>query len=143
MEIDKSNTTAYGKYLVTLGSCSDCHTQADKGEPLPGMYLAGGMEFIFPSGIVRSLNITTDEETGIGKWTKEDFIKRFRNYGTEEAKNIPVDMNKDFNTPMPWLMYTGMTDEDLGAIYEYLRTVSPVKNKVERFTPGSIATASN
>ncbi|QQS35620.1 MAG: c-type cytochrome [Ignavibacteriales bacterium] len=133
-EIDKSNTTAYGKYLVTIASCNECHTQSDKGEPLPGMTFAGGAEFNFPAGVVRSLNITPDEETGIGKWTKEDFIKRFRNYGTEEAKNIPVDMNKEFNTPMPWLMYTGMTDEDLGAIYEYLRTAKPVKNKVERFT---------
>lgn len=133
-EVDKSNLTTYGKYLMTIASCSECHTPSDKGEPLPGMYLAGGSEFNFPAGIVRSVNITPDEETGIGRWTKEDFIKRFRNYGTEEAKNIPVDMNKDFNTPMPWLMYTGMTDEDLGAIYDYLRTVSPVKNKVERFT---------
>lgn len=133
-EIDISDSIAYGKYLFTIASCSDCHTPAEKGEPLPGMYLAGGMEFKFPAGTVRSLNITTDEETGIGRWTKEDFIKRFRNYGTGEAKNIPVDMNKDFNTPMPWLMYTGMTDEDLGAIYDYLRTVSPVKHKVERFT---------
>jgi hypothetical protein len=39
-------------------------------------------------------------------------------------------------------MYAGMTDEDLGAIYDYLRTVDPVKNRVERFTPNSKTTAS-
>jgi mono/diheme cytochrome c family protein len=134
-EIEKSNTVEYGKYLVRIASCSECHTHSDMGKPLPGMYLAGGAEFNFPAGVVRSLNITPDEETGIGRWTKEDFIKRFRNYGTEEAINIPVDLKKDFNTPMPWLMYTGMTDEDLGAIYDYLRTVKPVSHKVERFIP--------
>ena len=40
----------------------------------------------------------------------------------------------EFNTPMPWLMYAGMTDEDLGSIYAYLKTVKPVKNQVEKFT---------
>jgi hypothetical protein len=37
------------------------------------------------------------------------------------------------NTPMPWLMYSGMTEEDLGAIYDYLRTVPPIENTVEKF----------
>jgi len=44
---------------------------------------------------------------------------------------------------MPWLMYARMNDEDLGAVYDYLRTVTPVKNRVERFTPHSKTTASN
>jgi hypothetical protein len=42
---------------------------------------------------------------------------------------------EEFNTIMPWTMYSGMNDEDLGAIYEYLRTVSPVKNAVVKYTP--------
>jgi hypothetical protein len=142
-EVSKSNTVEYGKYLVTMASCSDCHSQSDKGEPLPGMYLAGGQEFKFPGGMVRSLNITPDVETGIGSWSKEDFIARFRFYSTEDAHNVPVNIEKEFNTPMPWLMYAGMTDEDLGSIYDYLRSVSPVKNRVERFTPHSKETASN
>ena len=142
-EIDRSNSIEYGKYLVTMASCSDCHTQSDKGEPLPGMELAGGAEFNFPAGVVRSANITPDKETGIGNWSKEDFFNRFRFYNNEEAHNIPVNIEKDFNTPMPWLMYSGMTNEDLSAVYEYLRTVSPVKNRVERFTPHSNSTASN
>jgi hypothetical protein len=106
------------------------------------MNMAGGQTFNFPGGVVRSLNITPDNETGIGTWTKEDFIARFRFYSGEEAHNVPVNIEKDFNTPMPWLMYAGMTDEDLGALYDYLRTVTPVKNRVERFTPHSTATAS-
>ena len=141
-EINKSNTVAYGNYLVTLASCSECHTPSDQGDPLPGMTMAGGQAFNFPGGVVRSLNITPDNETGIGTWTKEDFIARFRFYSGEDAHNVPVNIEKDFNTPMPWLMYAGMTDEDLSSIYDYLRTVTPVKNRVERFTPHSTATAS-
>ena len=144
-EVDTSNSVEYGKYLVTLASCSDCHTQSEKGEPLPGMYLAGGQSFNFPGGMVHSANITPDAETGIGNWTKEDFFNRFRFYNNEAAHNVPVNIEKDFNTPMPWLMYSGMTDEDLGAIYDYLRTVTPVKNRVDRFTPheNNTSTASN
>jgi len=142
-EVDKSNTVEYGKYLVKIASCSNCHTPSDKGEPLPGMTFAGGEEFDFPGGMVRSANITPDSETGIGNWTKEDFFNRFRFYNNEEAHNVPVNIEKEFNTPMPWLMYSGMTDEDLGAVYDYLRTVAPVKNKVERFTPHNKTTASN
>ena len=134
-EIDKSNLAEYGKYLVTIASCSECHTQSNKGEPLPGMYLAGGQTFNFPAGVVSSANITPDAVTGIGNWTKEDFLNRFRFYNSEEAQNVPVNLEKDFNTPMPWLMYSGMTDEDLGAIYEYLRTIKPVNNSVNRFVP--------
>ncbi|OGU32687.1 MAG: cytochrome C [Ignavibacteria bacterium GWA2_35_9] len=134
-EIDKSNPAEYGKYLVTIASCSECHTQSNKGEPLPGMYLAGGQTFNFPAGVVSSANITPDAVTGIGNWTKEDFLNRFRFYNSEEAQNVPVNLEKDFNTPMPWLMYSGMTDEDLGAIYEYLRTIKPVNNSVNRFVP--------
>jgi mono/diheme cytochrome c family protein len=142
-EVDKSNTIKYGKYLVRIASCSECHTQSDKGEPLPGMAFAGGAEFNFPGGVVRSTNITPDKETGIGNWTKGEFFNRFRFYNNEEAHNIPVNIEKEFNTPMPWLMYSGMTNEDLGAVYDYLRTVIPIKNMVERFTPNSTATASN
>lgn len=140
-EIDKTNTVEYGKYLVRIASCSECHTQSDKGEPLPGMTFAGGMEFQFPAGIVRSSNITFDAETGIGKWTKEDFMKRFKAFSDSGAHNIPVNIEKEFNTPMPWLMYCDMTDEDLGVMYDYLKTVTPVNNRVERFTPHKTTTA--
>ena len=134
-EVDRSDSVEYGRYLVTIASCSECHTQAVNGEPLPGMYLAGGRQFNFPSGITTSANITPDTETGIGSWKKQDFINRFRLYSGEDAHNIPVNMQKDFNTPMPWLMYSGMADEDLGAIYDYLRTVKSVNNRINRFTP--------
>ena len=135
--VDTSDSITYGKYLVTIASCSDCHTQSNQGKPLPGMEFAGGMEFQLPSGIVRSANITPDEETGIGSWDKDNFLDRFAYFRDEDAQNVPVDMNKDFNTPMPWLMYSRMTEKDLGAIYDFLRTVKPVKNTVVSFTPAT------
>ncbi|OGU77146.1 MAG: cytochrome C [Ignavibacteria bacterium RBG_16_34_14] len=139
--VNKSDVLKYGKYLATIAGCEGCHTPTDQGEPLPGMDFAGGEEFTLPHGVVRSLNITPDTETGIGNWTKEDFIKRFKYYDTDSTRNIPVGP-EEFNTVMPWTMFAGMTEEDLGAIYEYLRTIKPVKNKVERFTPHNKTTAS-
>ncbi len=121
-----------GHYLVKMASCSDCHTPSVKGEPVAGMDFAGGVIFPIPgSPEVATANITPDEETGIGKWTKEDFLNKFRTYSSASAKSIPVNSG-DFNTFMPWTAYSGMTDGDLGAIYTYLRTIKPVKNKVER-----------
>lgn len=133
---DKNNSVEYGKYLVTMASCGECHTPTEKGEPVKGMHFAGGMEFNLPAGTVRSANITPDMETGIGKWAKEDFILRFKSMDTDTAKNIPVTKDQ-FNTIMPWTQYGGMTEEDLGSIYEYLRTVKPVSHQVIKFTPAT------
>lgn len=132
-EIDKNDSIKYGKYLVSIGGCSDCHTPMKEGKPIKGMDFAGGQEFLFPGGIVRSANISPDDETGIGKMTKDQFIKRFKTLDNAESKNITVKM-KDFNTPMPWLMFAGMTEEDLGLIYDYLRTIPPKHNAVVKFS---------
>lgn len=134
-EPDRSNPVEYGKYLTTIAACEGCHTpRDDKGQNLPGMMLAGGNGFSLPGGTVRALNITPDDETGIGRWTKEEFIARFRSFLAPEAMEAALAPT-DFNTPMPWIMYAGMTDVDLGAIYDYLRTVKAVNNRVEKFTP--------
>lgn len=132
-EIDRTDKVKYGEYLVKIAGCGDCHTPMDKGEPLPGMELAGGFEFHLPQGVVRSLNITPDEETGIGAWELEDFIARFKNMDPDSNETISVTRD-EFNTPMPWTMFAGMSTEDLEAIYTYLRTVKPVNHMVERFT---------
>ena len=131
---DTSNTYEYGKYLVNAAGCSECHTQQVKGKPLPGMDFAGGFAFPFPSGaVVRSANITPDEETGIGAWSESDFVSRFKFYDNAEARNLKPE-EVGYNSFMPWTMYAGMTERDLSAIYKYLRTVTPVKNKVEKYT---------
>jgi hypothetical protein len=132
MRFDKNKPNEFGRYLVTIAGCKDCHSKSEKGEPIPGMEFSGGEEFKFPSGTVRSMNITPDNETGIGQWSKETFIKRFKDF-TDSSRIYPVAVS-DFNTPMPWTMYGGMTEEDLSTIYDYLRTLKPIKNQVERFT---------
>ena len=133
--IERIDSINYGKYLFTIAGCSGCHTPAnDKGELIPGMDLAGGRKFTTPWGLVQSVNITPDPETGIGKWTKDEFISRFKKYSTEEARNISVDPNS-FNSVMPWTMYGGMKEEDLSDIFDYLKTVKPVKHLVVKYTP--------
>lgn len=131
--VDKSNTLEYGKYLTTAASCQDCHSQSEKGKPIPGMEFAGGMEFKTPLGTSRSANITPDKESGIGNWTKDEFVKHFQSFDPTIHPLIKVEKG-EFNTVMPWNMYGGMKEEDLAAIYEYLRTVKAVKNKVVHFS---------
>ena len=131
----KSDTVAYGKYLATASSCGDCHTPFDKGEFEMEKFMAGGRRFDMPWGALVSANITADPETGIGNWTKDAFLNRFRVFRDSAATHQKVGP-AEFNTIMPWVMYAGMTDEDLSAIYAYIRTLTPVKNAVVKFTPG-------
>lgn len=129
---DTSNTVEYGKYVVELASCTDCHSPSDEGQPIPGKYLSGGIEIKLPGNtVVRTANLTPDE-TGLGLWTKEQFIKRFKDCSDPAYGNTPYQPGQ-FQTIMPWTLYAGMTDQDLGAIYDYLRTIPAVKNQVEKF----------
>ena len=130
---NRSSPAAYGQYLITIAACTMCHTPTKRGEPIHSMEYAGGAVFTVPrAGRVRSANITPDPDTGIGNWTGEFFIARFRGFASAEYRWPPAS-DRRFNTIMPWTMYTGMTDGDLGAIYAYLRTLRPVKNKVTPF----------
>lgn len=133
-KLDKKNLIAYGEYLVKGASCTDCHTPSKDGVPVPGKFLTGGIEFNLPGNtVVRSANLTPDSETGLGLWTKEQFIARFKQCSDPSYGNTPYKPG-DFQTIMPWTVYAGMTEEDLGAIYEYLRTIPAVKNQVEKFS---------
>jgi len=126
---------AYGKYVINAAGCAECHTPMEKGEFIEGMEYAGGMEFPLPGGTVRAVNITPDAETGIGGWTEEMFVQRFRSYA-DSVYAEPQLGPSDFNTIMPWRMYAGMTDQDLRAIFTYLKNeVKPVNNAVVRYTP--------
>ncbi len=118
-------TPEYGRYMSVIAGCEFCHSPQDKGKAVPGKEYAGGHDF----GTVRSANITPDELTGIGGWTKEAFIARFRGY----ANGTPAVGPGGNNTVMPWTLFAGMSDEDLGAIYDHLRTVKPVRNAVEKW----------
>ena len=126
---------AYGQYLARIGGCIFCHTPDEHGTPIAGMELAGGQEYPMPWGLVRTANITPDDATGIGKWTRDQFIGKFKAFAGPLGK-IPVEPG-GFNTPMPWRSYAHMTEEDLGAIHDYLRTAKAVSNQVEKWVPNS------
>lgn len=131
---DPNDKIAVGKYYSL--ACMACHSPMEKGEFIKDKYFSGGVEFTAPKGgIVRSSNISPDKETGIGKWTKEQFIQKFRASASSEVTNITVK-NGEYNTVMPWTFLGEVcTDEDLGAVYDYIMSQTPVKNTVEKFTP--------
>ena len=124
---------AYGKYLTRSALCSDCHTPIDeRGTPLPGMDFAGGMEFRETGYTVRAANITPDADTGIGSWTEQQFVDKFKGFESPNDATLSESERRQ-NTVMPLTAYAGMTREDLSAIYTYLRTLKPVTNRVNRF----------
>ncbi len=129
--IDKSDPKKYGEFLVAVGGCSDCHTPADKGQPLPGKLLAGGQLFDTPMGKVLSGNITPDIDTGIRKWSEEFFLNKFYEYKEYATNGPPPSAGPQSFTLMPWLGFSHKTEDELKAIYAYLRTVPAVRNAVE------------
>lgn len=127
----KSNVEEYGKYLVTAAGCNDCHTKQEQGK-FVGEPFAGGFDFKLTDGsVVSSANITP-HLTGIGNWSKDNFVDRFKMY-TDTSNQIDKVAKGGFQTVMPWALYANMTAEDLEAIYFYLRTIKPVNNTVTRF----------
>lgn len=129
----KNNPVEYGKYMITIAACIDCHTPMEKGKLIMDEAYSGGMEFILPTGIVRSANITPDKETGIGNWTEEMFVNRFVAHA--DSLFFPHDVSDGFNTSMPWTMYAKMEKDDLKAIYAYLHSLEPQKKQIIRFSP--------
>jgi mono/diheme cytochrome c family protein len=123
---DLSTPEKRGEYLVTLAACAGCHTPMVNGQPEEDKAFAGGMEFKGPWGDVQSANITPDK-TGISYYDENRFI---------EAMRTGSVMGRPMNPIMPWDSYRHMSDEDLKAIFAYLRSVKPVPNRVKRATTG-------
>ncbi|TDQ16347.1 mono/diheme cytochrome c family protein [Algoriphagus boseongensis] len=130
-----SDQVAYGAYLVNASGCIECHTQVSPdGVIIPEKAFSGGRSFPFPDGsVVTSSNITQCPDTGIGNWTEEMFLGRFQQYA-DSGYVIPKVNPGEFNSIMPWSMYSGMKEEDLKAIYAYLKTIKPITNEVVKFT---------
>lgn len=137
-----------GKYLAAIAGCLWCHSPMTKfDQVVKGKEWAGGHEFPRPTagaelaslvrgpGIIRTPNISMDARTGIGTWTRELFIARFRDTNRGALEQLSKPGPKDMNTVMPWAAYAGMTEEDLGAIWDYLATFPPQDNVVNRFEP--------
>ena len=141
-----------GEYLVTIGSCHDCHTPLAMGPngPAPDMKraLSGHPQDISikepaapsgpwmgafsstltawsgPWGVSFSANLTPDEETGVLRdFTEQQFIQTLRN-GRHQGQGRPI------LPPMPWQFIGQLTDDDLKAVFAYLRQIPVVKNKV-------------
>jgi mono/diheme cytochrome c family protein len=135
---DPSDRVRYGGYLAA--GCSDCHTPSVQGTPIPGKDFAGGMEFPLPGGgYVRAANLTSDAITGIGSWTEQQFVEKFKLMAEapDQVPSTPADQRK--NTVMPWKVLGGMTRDDLAAIYAYLRSLPPVVNRVQKHSDTPLA----
>ncbi len=128
-----TNKQAYGAYLVNAAGCKECHTKDNRGQIIEALAFSGGRVFPMPgSTSLTSPNITPDVNTGIGSWTEEDFIRRFKAF-SDSGYTAPSVAEGAFNTIMPWTMYAKMTNEDLGAIYTYLKSLPAKENRVVKF----------
>lgn len=131
-----SDTVAYGAYIANASGCMECHTPVnEQSQVIREKAFAGGRVFGMPGGaVLRSANISADPETGIGNWSRQAFIERFKAYA-DSSYTPPAVAPGEFNTIMPWTMYAQMTEEDLGAIYTYLKSLPVQKNEVTKFSP--------
>jgi mono/diheme cytochrome c family protein len=106
-----------GEYLVTIGICASCHSPKDPdGKIVPEQYLAGGQRV----GGLLSPNLTSDIETGLGSWTDEQIIESIRNGIRPDGSSV--------RPPMGTFFYRDLSDDYVGSIVAYLRTVPAVKN---------------
>lgn len=158
--LEKEELVARGQYLMTVGGCNDCHTpksfsekgmeldssrlyaghpateqlpEADANSLKPGNWYQispGLTAFVGPWGISYAANLTPDSATGLGAWSEEVFIKTLRT-----GKHLGQDNGRPILPPMPWYFVAQMTDEDLKAVYTYLRTIPAVSNRVPAPTP--------
>jgi mono/diheme cytochrome c family protein len=147
-----SKKIEHGKYLVAILACGDCHTPKKMGpngpeedparllmghpegakvQPLPKLadtpWMAatnGDMTaWTGPWGVSYSINLTPDENTGIGSWSEATFIGAIKT-----GKHMGV--SRPILPPMPWPAYRNLSDENLSSIYAYLRTVKPIRNRI-------------
>lgn len=161
VEMTQEMKVKRGEYLVSSIGCDDCHSPKIMGphgpEPDPKRRLSGhpadeqlapiqdasvlkdyvlfGMGLTHatgPWGTSFAANLTPDD-TGIGNWTEEQFLKAIR-----EGKSKGMDGTRPLLPPMPWVVYRNMSDEDLSSIFAYLQTITPVKNAVPNPVPPAV-----
>ncbi len=144
-----------GRYLVAICACDDCHSpkimteqgpvvdstrrlsghpadmklaEIKQSEIAPGKWYLGEQDltaWVGPWGVSFPVNLTPDTETGTGSWTPELFIRIMRT-----GKFMGIESGRSLLPPMPWQNYRQMTDEDLSAIFAYLKSLPPISNKV-------------
>ncbi len=119
---DVSDPVKRGRFLVNLIGCTDCHTPVDNHHvPIPGMEFSGGQILGAPWGTVASANITPDA-SGISYYDEGMFIKSMRT-GKVGAREL--------SKTMPWSALRNLTDEDLAAMFAYLKTLRPIAHRVD------------
>ncbi len=151
----KEDRIEKGKYLVNSGGCNDCHTPKNmspegpvpdetkllSGHPAdsklppvtydatkPGNWLLFSADLtaaVGPWGMSFAANLTPDSTTGIGAWTADNFKNTMRT-----GKHLGQAGGRPVLPPMPWQKVGKMTDEDLEAMFAYLRTIPAIKNQV-------------
>jgi mono/diheme cytochrome c family protein len=127
-EPDLSTSVKRGAYLAEIGTCDDCHTPRNpKFQPIAGMEMAGGNSITDGSGrwLASSANLTPDA-SGIGYYDEALFIQTMRT-GAVRARPL--------NGVMPWWIFRNMTDDDLKALFAYLRSLKPVHHLVDNTEP--------
>ncbi|RDB02421.1 c-type cytochrome [Runella aurantiaca] len=142
-----------GEYLVGIMGCQDCHSPKRMGaqgpEIIPELHLSGhpadhpigkvvpealkngwmlfgpdGTASVGPWGVSFSANLTSDA-TGIGTWSYEQFKTALT-----QGKSKGLATARPLLPPMPWVNYTNMAEEDIEAVFKYLKSTKPVKNAV-------------
>lgn len=127
-EIDETDPVQRGERMAVIAGCRFCHTPADgRAQPLPGMRNAGGLGMAANGTTIYSANITPDPETGIGIWSEQDFIARFKAF---EGARFPVE-SIGYQSQHAWTEYAQMSEADLADIYAYLMTQRPVRQLVD------------
>lgn len=156
--ISQEDIVQRGQYLVTIMGCHDCHSPKIMGpngpEIIPELMLSGFqsgnpiVKFSYPMikqgfamfyldltagagpwGVSFAANLTPDP-SGIGTWTEEQF-----KIALTEGKFKGIPGSRTLLPPMPWFNFTELKDEDVGAIFAYLKTIKPVSNVVPQPIP--------
>jgi mono/diheme cytochrome c family protein len=114
-----------GRYLVTIGGCTDCHTPGSFfGRPDVSRFLGGSdVGFAMPGlGVFVGRNLTPDKDTGLGAWTRAQIVAALTTGKRPDGRELaPV---------MPWMAYAKLTPADANAIAVYLQSLPRVRNKV-------------
>lgn len=125
---DLSTPVKHGEYLVRLAQCGECHTPGPVYRLMKGLEFSGGTPINVGGKAVASANITPDP-SGISYYDQAQFVTTIRTGKVGGARQL--------SSAMPWWFFRHMTDEELKAIFAFLRTLKPVHHRVDNMEPVS------